>query len=480
MVLRMCGDCGCDVLACRFHPVWLSAMCKKIVMAFALVAMLVQQQAAQAQVAQWVEPVFGGAMNRLVARAVRSNLARRAVDVAANDAKFLRTANFIGEAANDASFIAGTAATLFGAPVWASALIGLGALAVVGGVGWGIYTLTQTGTPQKPQFKLTPKEPTEPIDPGSWTNFEERAVPAQFKYYARHWRNSYGVAGCVDESDCAAQYARQWLADPDFFPKDEYRKMTYQVSVYSTGTYQIDVSGETLAIDSDGEQLGWYPYEKTGFASIRRNFAYIGEQEGDLKDLRLAPGMLREPVPPVLLATVVDKLWERAAAQPDYDGLPYEAANPVSEADIASAAPMLSWNDVVQERISPEGSKIIPIGINVNRNSWPDPDPRPDPTPTPSPGLCKLFPFISACAPLGDPPPDTPALPSSSTEVSMTPWKIGPANGACPAPKVVTILDKDYSFSFDPLCSVVRDLRPLVLALCALGAVLIVALGVAA
>ncbi|WP_196493123.1 virulence factor TspB C-terminal domain-related protein [Burkholderia territorii] len=45
---------------------------------------------------------------------------------------------------------------------------------------------------------------------------------------------------------------------------------------------------------------------------------------------------------------------------------------------------------------------------------------------------------------------------------------------------VVTVLGNQYSFSYDPLCTLVQKLRPLVLALCALTAALIVAMGVMA
>ncbi|PRG06838.1 hypothetical protein C6Q17_24050 [Burkholderia contaminans] len=60
----------------------------------------------------------------------------------------------------------------------------------------------------------------------------------------------------------------------------------------------------------------------------------------------------------------------------------------------------------------------------------------------------------------------------------MNAWDVGPSDGACPSPQVVTVLGTQLSFAFDPLCSMVQKLRPLVLALCALAAALIVAMGV--
>ncbi|AOJ55868.1 hypothetical protein AQ477_04615 [Burkholderia thailandensis] len=61
----------------------------------------------------------------------------------------------------------------------------------------------------------------------------------------------------------------------------------------------------------------------------------------------------------------------------------------------------------------------------------------------------------------------------------MTPWDIGSVDGTCPAPQTVAILGTDFQLTFDPLCSVVQKLRPLILALCALAAAYIVAMGVA-
>jgi hypothetical protein len=45
---------------------------------------------------------------------------------------------------------------------------------------------------------------------------------------------------------------------------------------------------------------------------------------------------------------------------------------------------------------------------------------------------------------------------------------------------VFDVLGSQYSLAFDPLCTLVQMLRPLVLALCALAAAFIVAMGVTA
>ena len=48
----------------------------------------------------------------------------------------------------------------------------------------------------------------------------------------------------------------------------------------------------------------------------------------------LTPGELAKPVNPELVAGMADKLWRDAAAQPGYSGLPYQASDPITAADV--------------------------------------------------------------------------------------------------------------------------------------------------
>jgi len=60
----------------------------------------------------------------------------------------------------------------------------------------------------------------------------------------------------------------------------------------------------------------------------------------------------------------------------------------------------------------------------------------------------------------------------------MSPVSVGPSDGVCPVPIAVNVFGSTFSIDYSPLCSFVTMLRPLVLAMCALGAALIVVLGV--
>ncbi|AIS95317.1 hypothetical protein BTHA_3342 [Burkholderia thailandensis MSMB59] len=115
-------------------------MFKRIVVMVALVAMLFQQNVAHAQAAAVLEPLFNGVVNRAIGSGILANLERRGLVTAANDAVFQSTMKWVGQAANDATYVsaaASTVAAVAGAPVWMSTAIGVGALAAVGAVAWG-------------------------------------------------------------------------------------------------------------------------------------------------------------------------------------------------------------------------------------------------------------------------------------------------------------------------------------------------------
>jgi hypothetical protein len=62
----------------------------------------------------------------------------------------------------------------------------------------------------------------------------------------------------------------------------------------------------------------------------------------------------------------------------------------------------------------------------------------------------------------------------------MSPWSVGASDGVCPADLLVDVFGTQLAFSFGPVCTVAQKLRPIVLALCALAAAFIVAMGVSA
>lgn len=502
MVLRVRRDRGRGVLACRLHHLRLIAMWKKIVLMFALVAML-SQEVAHAQALPsffWTSPVFTGVVNRAIGSGIMANLARRGITVAANDAVFAETMSFVGKAANDASYAATGAsvvASVFGAPVWLSALVGVGALAAAGAIAWGVYKLTQTGTSSSPSLTLT--NPTAQSAPppvtSGWTSYTSptcnpaitttcganQALPNNVPYYANGYPNSGTVIGCVSGMDCATQRAAAEVN----FQSQAVTNIQYTITPQMQG---CDTCGFNI-------QLTWTPPNNnptvTGevvsvTVSTNPNFVKA-TQTGSLTSLQPTSDMMAQPFPQALTAALADQLWKNAASQPGYDGYPYDATNPVSQTDVATTPVSPTWNDVLEGMPRPTGSTSVPISTNPIPNTPytpgtatgtnPSSGTSTGSSPSSTSELCQLFPNISACAALGT-APASPAIPTSSANVSMSPWSIGASDGLCPAPQVIDVLGSSLSLSWDPVCQFVQKVRPLILAICALAAALIVAMGV--
>ncbi|KVU20181.1 hypothetical protein WK62_21025 [Burkholderia ubonensis] len=482
-------------------------MWKKIVLTVALVAMLSQQLAnAQALPFMWATPVFSGVVNRAIGSGIMANLARRGITVAANDSVFASTMSFVGKAANDANYAATGAslvASVFGAPVWLSALIGVGALAAVGAVAWGVYQFSQTGTSSAPQLSMqnpTAQPAPPPVASGQWTVYttptcnpaitstcaNNPALPINVHWYTQGYPNSGTVIGCVTGLDCATQRAAAEVN----FQGSAVTNIQYTITPQMTGCMDSATSPCSYNV-----QLTWTPCSTcdptvTGevlpvYASANPNYASPGQTVSNLTSLQPTSAMMAQPFPQQLTAALADQLWKNAAAQPGYQGYPYDATNPVSQADVATAPVAPTWNDVLDSLPRPAGSTSVPIDTNLIPNTPYTPgqttgttNPASGTTGTTTPSdPCAINPNASACAPLGSAPP-APPIPSSSANVSMTPWSVGAADGVCPAPQVVSVLGSSLSLSWDPMCSFVQKVRPLVLAICALAAALIVAMGV--
>jgi len=474
---------------------------KKIVLVIGLVSMLFQIQVAQAQALPFLSTVFNGTINRAIGAGILSNLARRGITVAANDAVFAETMSFVGKAANDASYVstaAGVAATVLGAPVWLSAAISVGALAAAGGVAWGLYQLTQTGTGLSTQLTLTPTNPVSTPLPvaapaGSWTAYTSPgcnpaittvcgahpALPSTLQYYDSGYPNSGSVIGCISIIDCATQR----LAAEISFESTVMSNVQGSVSVQPPGclgdgcAYSLMLTWTPLPSDPTvtGENVPVFPSINPAYVTP------IKTTTGTLSSLPITADMLAAPLPQSLTASLADSLWRNAAAQPGYDGYPYSPTSPITQADVATAPVSPTWNDAVEGLPRPLGSTSVPLSVNPIPNTPYTPgttNPASGSTGTsPTQDPCLLEPNASACAPLGT-APAAPPIPTSSASVGLSPVPVGPSDGVCPAAQHMSVFGSDLAFDYLPLCSFVASLRPLVLALCALAAALIVVMGI--
>ncbi|MEX3954722.1 virulence factor TspB C-terminal domain-related protein [Trinickia sp. EG282A] len=504
-----------------------NAMWKKIVLLFTLVAMSCQQ-AANAQALPVLEASFGGVMNEAIGGAVAANLARRGITVAANDAVFQSTMNFIGTAVNDANYASAavtTVAAIAGAPVWLTTALGLGALAAVGGVAWGIYQFTQnngTGTlpngqPVPASLSLTPSSTgagtgtlASPAPVGFYQLYNNNScnsftttncptglpttVPTNLPYEASV--DNYTFVACVSGADCAQQLGailQQKTCGNGAMVTNcvlSYQSQGMQgvIGGQPTETFITRLDYDNYTVDpSTGQQvIGTHSFATTGGGGVTPNYGYVAPAQpvtGSLSSLPITSSMLSQPLPAALTAQMANQLWQNAAAKPGYVGEPYSSTNPITEADVGSASVHPTFGDLVEGLPAPSGSTTVPIaptGITPVTNPGTGTGTGTGITsPASSVDPCAIDPSASACAPLGS-APAAPPIPTSSTSVAMSPWSVGPADGACPSPKTFEVFGSSYSLAFDPLCSLVQSIRPVVLALCALAAAFIVAMGVTA
>jgi len=75
----------------------------------------------------------------------------------------------------------------------------------------------------------------------------------------------------------------------------------------------------------------------------------------------LTPAELAKPLNPSIVATLADKAWKDAAAQPGYDGIPYVATDPITAAEVDAwrQANPASW-PTVQDFVNPQPAANSP------------------------------------------------------------------------------------------------------------------------
>src|SRR5262249_49050507 len=143
--------------------------------------------------------------------------------------------------------------------------------------------------------------------------------------------NSGTVFGCVTGLDCANQTAAAYT--------------DFEASAVSG--FSVTVTPMMQGCDTCGYNVTetWTPNPSNPTVSGRVGPVYVVQnplgvspgQTGMLTALQPTTAMMQQPFPQQLTASLADQLWKNAAAQPGYDGYPYDATNPVSQADVATA-----------------------------------------------------------------------------------------------------------------------------------------------
>lgn len=135
-------------------------------------------------------------------------------------------------------------------------------------------------------------------------------------------------------------------------------------------------------------------------------------------------------------------------------------------------------------RIVPSPTDKDPFRLDIQPVDKPTPTPDPqadqdegpgqDPNvkPQENPGLCDQYPDIVACAKLGEAPEAKPLENIDKTLEIKKEQGWGPENGTCPAPKTATVAGVALEMSFQPLCDFATGIRPVIIGLAWISAVM--------
>lgn len=160
-------------------------------------------------------------------------------------------------------------------------------------------------------------------------------------------------------------------------------KVTYECREGSpNGAYcagSPSVYNESFFSSNEGQRLQFLKPQSTSQAFGSLDLAASG----------LDATQKAEKLSPEVMAQLVDKAWQNAASQPNYQGLPYSATQPVTPAEASTwqnenpgLTPTLG--DLLVPAVAP-GTVAVPISPDVTVSPNPNPGPgTSDPTPAPA------------------------------------------------------------------------------------------------
>lgn len=346
-------------------------------------------------------PAFKGLVNKALGQTIEKTALRRGF--AANDPRMLATFSGVSTvAAGIAADVAIAAATAASAPVWLSVAAGVGAAAVVGGLAYGVYkiffddasseakfvvkTIGGTGTPGAPwvpEGMYVYKMPNLTFDTAQHvTNSTKDRIPNGGLYF-------FGIQVFGDDPMAMMDLAVQgWIdlgggtgarnkgCDPEG-PIDAYGSSTVTCRAIRIG------SGGNSQPESE-----WYASEHQ-FYMYANPFKVSATYKGKIGDIvpQLSATELAKPADASTIAMLANNLWQQAASQPGYEGLPYSVSDPVTVADAQAVqvANPTTWptNADLVAPVSPGAGQAVVINPVYNPVTNPNPNPTPDPTPTP-------------------------------------------------------------------------------------------------
>lgn len=367
-------------------------------------------------------PAFTGAVNKVIGKVIEKTGLRRGF--AANDPRFGTTVAVVGTAATVAADVAIGAAAAASAPVWLSVAAGLGAAAVVGGLAYGAYRLFFDDASSKAKFVVKKPGEGSGVTPPAPTIIPEKVTDTTYKYTSPP---AAGIGG--REVYSAPDFKMDSVGVPISTTQPYYVKPSYIAGIYvscNTTTQCLQMAMDyyvregavlnqsaygssawkcdPMIFSSDGQpyyQSCMFQYKfpwsanwnvGTGAFDFVRNPYYQTPPvtvSGSIEQIvaQLPESELAKEADPETIAMLANNLWQRAAAQPDYQGIPYSASDPVTVEDARAVqqANPAAWprNADLVSPVAQAANQPVPIG-----DVAPAPDPGTDPgtDPTPEPG----------------------------------------------------------------------------------------------
>jgi hypothetical protein len=407
---------------------------KKLFVVVLAFSMLAYEQRAYAQAA----PVANFVVNRAIASAVQRVAIARGF--AANDPRIAATLSGMGKSStslNVVSTVAGVGLAVAGAPVW----LGIAASLGIVGVGYGIkawvdnasggqqlaevkIASTPTGNQLQVDAPVQPLPTYQPVQVADttprWAQALMQGAPlyrSPYSCYSNeacyalplppeqpHYRYTTQDAKIIVATTDVNQLGYWWtflngngtqtrtVWDPETGTEQTYTQIfeyqSAQANVNSSGQSQITVYVRDARTGGDAYGLPSYDRVNT-YNNAGSNYGDIGPKNYPSLDQAVAALQQQigtAKISPESLARLVDQIWQRAAQDPNYQGLPYSFADPVTQAELqpwAEQNPMAvpTVADMLAPASNP-GTNEVP----VSPTAYPGTNPAPGTDPVPSPG----------------------------------------------------------------------------------------------
>lgn len=382
-------------------------------------------------------------VQRAIAGMIEKNMTRRGF--ASNDPRWAATLQSTGAGiAGAAAAAAVVTAAGITAPAWvtAAAIAGLGAVFAVG-IDLAVDATLKwiQGPDGTVTLKGVKSGPFVPLPGQEWVWKNGHGYPldsshGSTEYCQAHWGGSSGMYDVVSSSGytCVLTLKPLYQPGPDLPPQDFSAYVNTTADPYYTPSESLDLTG-----------------------SPAQAVAALSEADR------------AKPANPELIAKIADAAMQKAAAAPGYQGVPYDAANPVSVQDAVAyqQANPGAWptvGDITSPQVAPTTSP--------GSSPWSLPNSAADPVAPPSGS--NPTPPINAPAFDWSIPNFGGSIDRQTVPVSFVPTVFAAPTG-CPAPITFTMLGKAYSISYGPFCDLMATLAPIFLACGAAAAALVFA-----